>query len=107
MNTCSNVHIDSEKRYKKRLKKKYKNRLKKWRICDMKKKFILEGLGCANCASKMEVAINKLEGVKEATVNFMTQKLVIDADEDKMAGIIAESEKIVRRIESDTRMNKA
>ena len=41
----------------------------------MKKKFILKGLDCADCAAKMERAINKLDGVKEATVNFMTQKL--------------------------------
>ena len=37
----------------------------------MKKKFILEGLGCANCASKMEKAISKLPGVNEASINFM------------------------------------
>lgn len=73
----------------------------------MKKKFILEGLGCANCASKMETAINKLTGVKEATVNFMTQKMVIEADEDKMPAIITEAERIVKRIEPDTRMKKA
>ncbi|TAH68855.1 MAG: heavy metal transporter [Anaerolineaceae bacterium] len=73
----------------------------------MKKKFILEGLGCANCASKMETAINKLTGVKEATVNFMTQKLIIDADEDRMSAIIEESEKIVKRIEPDTKIVQA
>ncbi|NLO09434.1 MAG: heavy-metal-associated domain-containing protein [Clostridiales bacterium] len=73
----------------------------------MKKKFTLEGLGCANCASKMETAINKLTGVKEATVNFMTQKLIIEADEDRMPAIIKEAEGIVRRIEPDTIMKKA
>ncbi len=73
----------------------------------MKKKFVLEGLGCANCAAKMEVAINKLNGVKEATVNFMTQKLVIEADEELIQGIINEAEKIIRKIEPDTRMKKA
>lgn len=73
----------------------------------MKKRFILEDLGCANCASKMEAAINKLDGVKEATVNFITQKMIIDADDDKMPAIIAEAEKIIRKIEPDTRMKKA
>lgn len=73
----------------------------------MKSKFILEGLSCANCASKMETAINKLDDVKEATVNFMTQKIVIEADEDKMSTIITEAERIVKRIEPDTRMKKA
>lgn len=72
----------------------------------MKKKFILKGLGCANCASKMETAINKLTDVKEATVNFMTQKLVIDAEEDKISSIIEEAEKIVKRIEPGTKIEQ-
>ena len=66
----------------------------------MKKKFILEGLDCANCAAKMEKAINELDGVKEATVNFMTTKLVIDGEDEKMPTIIAEAEKIVKKIRS-------
>lgn len=73
----------------------------------MKKKFILEGLDCANCAAKMEKAINELDGVKEATVNFMTTKLVIDGVDEKMSTIIAEAEKIVKKIEPDTTMKKA
>ena len=73
----------------------------------MKKKFILEGLECANCAAKMERAINELDGVKEATVNFMTTKLVIEGDDDKMPTIISEAEKVVKKIEPDTVMKKA
>lgn len=73
----------------------------------MKKRFILEGLGCANCASKMEIAINKLDGVKEATVNFMTQKLIIDGDEEKMPQVITEVDKIIKKIEPDIKMVKA
>jgi copper chaperone CopZ len=73
----------------------------------MKKKFILEGLGCANCAAKMERSINKLDGVKEATVNFMTQKMVIEGEDEKMPAIIQSAEKIVKDIEPDTKMKKA
>ena len=73
----------------------------------MKKKFILEGLDCANCAEKIEKAINDLDGVKEATVNFMTQKLVIEGEDEKMPTIIQEAEKIVKNIEPDTIMKKA
>lgn len=73
----------------------------------MKKRFNLEGLGCANCASKMENAINKLDGVNDVTVNFMTQKLIIDGDDVKMPQIITEAEKIIKKIEPDTRMIKA
>ncbi len=73
----------------------------------MKKKFILEGLECANCAAKMEKAINELDGVKEATVNFMTQKLVIEGEDEKMPTIVQAAEKIVKDIEPDTVMKKA
>ena len=73
----------------------------------MKKKFILKGLDCADCAAKMERAINKLDGVKEATVNFMTQKLVIEGEDEKMPTIMQEAEKIVKKIEPGTVMKKA
>lgn len=72
----------------------------------MKKKFILEGLECANCAAKMEKAINELDGVKEATVNFMTQKLVIEGEDEKMLTIVQAAEKIVKDIESHVVMKK-
>lgn len=72
----------------------------------MKKKFILEGLDCANCAAKMEKAINELDGVKEATVNFMTTKLVIEGEDEKMPSIIEAAEKLVKKIESNTVMKK-
>ena len=45
--------------------------------------------------------------MKEATVNFMTTKLVIDGEDEKMTTIIAEAEKIVKKIEPDTTMKKA
>ena len=73
----------------------------------MKTNFRLEGLDCADCASKMETAICKLDGVKTASVNFFTQKLIIEAEEDKMDSIIKASKKIIRKIEPDTRLVKA
>ena len=73
----------------------------------MKKKFRLEGLDCANCAVKMEKAINELDGVKEATVNFMTTKLVIEAEDDKMAEIVQAAEKIVKDLEPYIVIKKA
>mgnify|MGYP001244722923 FL=1 len=55
----------------------------------------------------MERSINKLDGVKEATVNFMTQKMVIEGEDEKMPAIIQSAEKIVKDIEPDTTMKKA
>ena len=68
----------------------------------MKKKFKLEGLECSNCAAKMEKLISDLDGVKEATVNFITQKLVIDGEREKMPEIIIAAEKIIKDLEPDT-----
>ncbi|GAB6181212.1 hypothetical protein JCM14036_25310 [Desulfotomaculum defluvii] len=73
----------------------------------MKKKFLLEGLDCANCAAKMEKSISQLEGVKEATVNFMTRKLVIEGEDEKMSAIVQAAEKIIKDLEPDTILKKA
>ena len=73
----------------------------------MKKTYKLEGLDCANCAAKIERAINGLDGVTTATVNFMTTKLVIEAEEEKIAAIAAAAEKIVKKLEPDVIMKKA
>ena len=57
----------------------------------MKKKFKLMDLDCANCAAKMEDAIKKLDGVNDATVSFMMQKLTLDADDDRFDEILKEA----------------
>ena len=54
----------------------------------MKKVYRLEELDCANCAAKMERAINELPGVEKATVNFMAQKLVLTAEESRYQEIL-------------------
>ena len=68
----------------------------------MKKSFKMKDLDCANCAAKMEAAINKIEGVNKATVSFMTQKLVLDADDARFDAILAEAQKAVKKVEPDT-----
>lgn len=64
-----------------------------------KKEFILEGLGCANCAAKMETQIKALPGVRVASVNFTTSTLAIEAGKDDIEKITAEARKIITRIE--------
>ena len=54
----------------------------------MKKKFKLEDLDCANCAAKMEDAIKKIPGVNDAVVSFMTQKMTIDAEDERFEEIM-------------------
>ena len=67
----------------------------------MKKRYTIEDLCCANCAAKMEDAIRKLEGVNSANVNFLTQKLTLDADDARFDAILDEAERIIKKIGPD------
>ena len=70
----------------------------------MKKNFKLEGLDCANCAAKIEKNVKKLDGVKDATVSFFAQKLVLEADDEKFDGIVKEVAALVHRVDPDCTM---
>lgn len=70
----------------------------------MKKKFKLQDLDCANCAAKMEEAIKKIEGVSDASVSFMMQKLTIDAEESRFDEIMEEVVKVCRKVEPDCKI---
>lgn len=67
----------------------------------MKKKFKLENLDCANCAAKMEEAIKKIDGVNDANVSFMMQKMTIDANDENFDEIVKEAVRVCGRIEPD------
>lgn len=67
----------------------------------MKKKFKLQDLDCANCAQKMEDAIKKIDGVNDASVSFMTQKMSIDADDERFEAIMDEIVKVCKKVEPD------
>ena len=72
----------------------------------MKKIFKLENLDCANCASKIERAIQKLEGVNNVTVNFMTTKMNLDLDDENSDITIEEIKKLINKIEPDVTIKK-
>lgn len=67
----------------------------------MKKSYKLNNLDCAHCAKKMEDAISKINGVKKASVNFIMQKMTIEADDDKFDSIVKEAAGICKKIEPD------
>ena len=67
----------------------------------MEEKFKLQDLDCANCAAKMEEAIKKIEGVSDATVSFMTQKMTIEADDGRFDEIMKEVVSVCRKVEPD------
>lgn len=71
----------------------------------MKKKFKLTDLDCANCAAKMENAIKKIDGVSDATVSFMTQKMTIEAEDSRFDEIMKEVVAVCKKVEPDCIIN--
>ena len=71
----------------------------------MKKKFKLTDLDCANCAAKMEDAIKKLDGVNDASVSFMMQKMTNDADDARFDEIMKEVVEVCKKVEPDCIIN--
>lgn len=64
----------------------------------MTKTFVLENLDCANCAAKLERALNKLDGV-QVSVTFMTKKLVLETDDSQMDYAVSEAERVIKKLE--------
>ena len=67
----------------------------------MRKRYKLVDLDCAHCAGLMEEAINKLPGVKKATINFLAQKLTVEAEDENFDDIMKEVVKACHKIEPD------
>ena len=67
----------------------------------MKKTFKLIDLDCANCAAKMENGIKKIDGVADASVSFLTQKMTVEADDARFDEIMKQVVKVCRKVEPD------
>lgn len=67
----------------------------------MKKTFKLIDLDCAHCAAKMEEGVKKLPGVKSASVNFLSQKFTLEADDAEFDEVLKAAVKVCKDIEPD------
>ena len=67
----------------------------------MKSKYRVKGLDCANCAADLERAIQKVDGIERANINFMTEKMEIEYDETKKDEIIQKVKKTIKKEEPD------
>jgi Cd2+/Zn2+-exporting ATPase len=77
------------------------NTIQKKTASNIKKQFILEGLDCANCASKIETKLNSIDGISNATVNFMTKTLTMELEEiSRVNELVASSIDSINKIES-------
>lgn len=61
----------------------------------------LVNLDCANCAAKIEREVSKIKGVNKVSVSFMTTKMIVDLEEDKLEDIEKEIERLVKKLESE------
>ena len=67
----------------------------------MKIKFKIVGIDCANCAAELERAIQKVSGIENANINFMTEKMELEFDENQKEEIMTRVKKVIKKEEPD------
>ena len=67
----------------------------------MKKKFKVEGIDCPNCAAKIEKMVGELEGITSSKINFMAEKLTVEAEESVLEGLLEAVTKTVKVVEPE------
>lgn len=72
----------------------------------MKKTYKLENLDCANCAAKMETAISKMDDVDACNINFMSQKMTIEAADEKFEAILDDAQKAIKKVDRGCKIVK-
>lgn len=77
-----------------------KNILERW-IIPMKKTIKLIDLDCGHCADKIQNAVQKIDGVTSVSVNFLGQKMVLEAPDDRFDTILNEAKALIKKIEPD------
>ena len=69
----------------------------------MKKTYKIE-VDCANCAAKMERNIKGIDGVNDCTVSFMTQKMMLNADDARFSEIVALAQKAIAKVDPECKI---
>lgn len=67
----------------------------------MKYKFKIKGLDCANCAAELERKIKKIDGIEDASISFMLERLVIQCEESIKSDVIENLKKVAKKEEPD------
>ncbi|MFE6139078.1 heavy metal translocating P-type ATPase [Bacillus sp. NPDC057893] len=65
----------------------------------VKKKLMLEGLDCANCAMKIEKGVGNIEGVTSCSVNFATKTMLLETPQNKENQVVTEAKQLVTKLE--------
>lgn len=67
----------------------------------MRKSFKLDEIDCATCAQKLQDAIARIDGVTSVSVNFLTQKMTLEAEDDRFEAVLGEVVRLAADLEPD------
>ncbi|MBE5821815.1 MAG: heavy metal transporter [Clostridiales bacterium] len=67
----------------------------------MKYTYIIKGLDCANCAMQLENEIKQVKGIQNAVINFFTEKLIIECNEENKDEVINTMKKVIKKENPD------
>ena len=71
----------------------------------MKKRYKITGLDCGHCAARLEEALGKINGVNDAKVNFLTQRVTLEIDDNNIDSICDEVIKVTKKTLPDCELN--
>lgn len=72
----------------------------------MKSVFQIKGLDCANCATQLENMIQKMEGVENVSINFITQKMILEWDCSDKEEFMKRLKKTIKKEEPDVKIEE-
>lgn len=70
----------------------------------MKKTYRLDEIDCAACAAKLERSIGKISGVDHVSINFLTQKMILEADDGIYDQVFEQVKKLIAKKEPDCKV---
>lgn len=71
-----------------------------------KYKLKIKNLDCANCANKLENALQKIDIIKKASISFMTQKLTFECTEENKKQALEKIREVIKKEEPDVELNE-
>lgn len=72
----------------------------------MKNTFKIKGLDCANCATQLENAIKKIEGVESVSISFMMERMIMEYEEENKEIIMEKVKKTIKKEEPDVKIEE-
>lgn len=67
----------------------------------MKNKYKIKGIDCANCAAELERVLQKIEGVENASISFITERLIIECKEEEEQNVMDRVRETIKKEEPD------